>query len=63
MKRMLKGCSIGIELFSGEKIFGKVVNWTQDAIWIIRHGEESQTDVPRDIIVRALVVLKGVSNE
>lgn len=60
--RLLKGAPIAIELLSGERIFGKVVDWSNSAIWIIARGETSPTDVPRDIIQRALVLVSEVDN-
>ena len=61
--RLLKGCRIGIELISGAKIFGTVVDWSETAIWILEGAETSPKDVPRDIIKRALVLVSEVENE
>jgi len=56
-KENLKGCRIAIQLISGDKIFGKVSKWSRDTIWVIQDRQEKPIDIPRDIIVRSLVLL------
>lgn len=59
----LKGCTIGIELYSGERVFGKVHRWTASSIWIIKEEGFSPLEVPRYIIRRALLLLEGYVEE
>lgn len=55
----LVGKRIGIELLSGDKIFGEVHGWSAAAICVIKDGSEKPIDVPRKIIVRSLIVFDG----
>ena len=59
----LKGCTIGIDLVSGIRIIGKVHRWTKSIVWLLEEDREEPIDIPRDIIVRALVLLKGDLND
>lgn len=53
---------IGIQLRDGQKLFGKVTKFTQFNIYFQdKHGDE--LDVPRRLIVRALLCLNGGKNE
>jgi hypothetical protein len=50
--------SIGIQLKSGLKVFGKVDKFTQYKIWIKnKHGDV--LDVPRRLIWRAFLLIEG----
>ena len=55
----LIGCSIGIELYSKDRIFGKVDRWSELSIWIIKEGEKNPIEVPKEIIVRSFILLEG----
>ena len=49
---------IGMQLQDGSKLFGRVTKFTPTKIYFKdRHGDE--LDVPRSIIVRAMLLLKG----
>ena len=49
---------IGIQLKDGNKLFGVVTKFTQHKIYFKdKHGDE--LDVPRRIISRALLLIKG----
>jgi hypothetical protein len=56
-KSSLRDCPIAIELLSGEKIFGKVSKWSSKTIYVTKEGYDKPIDVPRDIIVRTLILL------
>ena len=55
----VKGNRIAIELLNGTKLFGIIHNWDKKYIWIILDGEENPIDVPKDIIMRSLVLFDG----
>jgi len=57
-KDNLIGCRIGIQLLSGQKIFGNVFKWSPLSIWVTKEVTLEIIEVPRDIIVRALVLLE-----
>ena len=52
---------IGIELHDGLKIFGQVDRFTQYKIYV-RDKHEDIVDVPRRIIKRAFLLIKGEDN-
>jgi hypothetical protein len=49
---------IGIELLGGQKIFGRVDRFTRYKIYV-RDKHEEIKDVPRRMIKRAFLLLKG----
>jgi hypothetical protein len=61
-KKSLVGCMIGIELISGERVFGRVSKWSKLSIWLIRNGSIRPIEVPRDIIIRSMVLLSGAED-
>lgn len=55
----LIGCVAGVDLLDGKRIIGKVRNWSSDTIWLDVPFYKNPVDVPRTIIRRVLVCIKG----
>lgn len=59
----VKGRKIAIELLNGTKIFGRVHSWGTKYIWVLEKGHKKPIDVPKDIIVRSLVLFEEVFDD
>jgi hypothetical protein len=55
----ITGLFIGIQLLDGNKMFGRVNKYNPLSIWVDIKGYEQPIEVPRDIMIRYLVVLDG----
>jgi hypothetical protein len=54
----LIGCRVGLDLLDGTRLIGKVAKWDDCTVYI-DVGAGEPLDIPKNIIQRVLVLIKG----